>query len=68
MKLRRFDVYLGASLVNYVFFDENMSAREVRRSLIDHDGNSEQISVYRVDAKRPAYDDMARVTHPEELK
>lgn len=63
---RKFDVYVGNAHVDTVYFDDPMSAREVRRSLIEHDNWHANISVYRNALGRCAYDDMARASHPEE--
>ena len=68
MNQRRFDVMIGKRLVEQVYYSSDMSALDVRRSLIEHDGMSNQISVYRNNASNTAYDSVARFTHPEELK
>ncbi len=67
MKQRRFDVYIGPRRINEVYFDEDMTAAEVRRSLINHDGLPSTISVYRNNERCTAYDSVARASHPEEL-
>lgn len=67
MKARAFDVYLGDLCIDTVFWDEETPAKEVRTSLINHDCYPAAISVYRRHPGRYAYDDVARVTHPEEL-
>lgn len=63
---RKFEVYIRDRRVNIVFWSDGVSAREVRRALIDHDGMPASISVYRLHQQRYAYDDCARVSHPEE--
>lgn len=64
---RRFEVYIGSLLIDHVYFEADMSAKEVRRSLIDHDGKPENISVYKNNERRTAFEDAARASHPEEL-
>lgn len=68
MNQRRFDVKIGKRLIEQVYFASDMSALDVRRSLIERDGMSNQISVYRNNESCTAYDSVARLTHPEELK
>jgi hypothetical protein len=41
------NVYLGGKLIDTVWFDEDMSAEDVRRSLINHDGYDPAITVRR---------------------
>jgi len=65
--MRRFEVRIGHLLWDVVYFDDDLSAREVRRTLIEHDGKSPSISVYRLNERRTAFDDMARASHPEEI-
>jgi hypothetical protein len=64
---RKFDVRIGNLLVNVVRFDANMTAREVLNALIEHDGMSPNISVYKSDERGVAYEDCARASHPEEI-
>ena len=47
MRMIAFDVYLKGKHIDTVFYDADMSALDVRRSLIDHDGYNECIIVYR---------------------
>lgn len=62
-----FDVRIGSQLIDIVYGVPSLTAREMRNDLINHDGYPGSISVYRNTANRRAYDDIARVTHPEEL-
>jgi hypothetical protein len=43
--MKAFNVYLNGSLIDTVYFMRSFTAREVRRSLIDHDGLPEAIIV-----------------------
>ncbi len=63
---RRFDVRIGNTIIQRVDYQDNVLAKNVRHALIA-EGASEDISVYRNNAANTAYDDVARVTHPEEL-
>jgi hypothetical protein len=38
MKAKPFDVYFNSRLIDTVFYDGDMSADDVKKSLIDHDG------------------------------
>lgn len=60
-----YDVYIGALLIDTVFFDYS-GAREARKALIDHDGLPSTISVYQRAVGRHAYSDCARASKPEE--
>lgn len=64
--MRRFEVYIGARCVDHVYFMASMTAREVRRSLIDHDGMPSSISVYRNNERKTAFDSVSRASKPEE--
>lgn len=64
--LREYDVYLHDRYIDRVVFALPHPARDVRRMLIEMDGHSKSISVYRKALGRHAYDDMARATKPEE--
>ncbi len=63
---RRFEVFIGACVVDAIYCDADMTAREVRKALIDS-GRPSSISVYKLADGRYRYEDCARVTHPEEL-
>ena len=63
---RKYDVMIGSHLVNTVYNDE-VPAKELRKSLINHDSLPITISVFRYAVGRFAYDDMARASYPEEL-
>lgn len=73
MKMARFDVFVYDGKIkksvemDNVFYDENMSAKEVRDSLINHDGYRADISVYKRNAAGTKYIDMARFTHKDEI-
>lgn len=45
MKSQTFDIYLHNKHIDTVFFDEDMTAEEVKRSLINHDGYHPKIVV-----------------------
>lgn len=68
--LRKFDVrtYRNGieSLVDVVYRPEGTTAKAVRDELLAAGRLPVEISVYRYASGRPAYDDSARVTHPEE--
>lgn len=66
MVMRKFDVRIGSKLVEQVFYLDDMTAKEVRKSLINHDGMPANISVYKNSKNGRAYEDVARVSHPEE--
>lgn len=65
--MSKFDVYIGPRHIDTVFFDARMSAKEVRRALIDHDGLPSTISVFKNHPTKPAFTDVARASHPEEI-
>lgn len=67
MNQAKFEVYIGANHVDTVFFDADTSAREVRRAMVNHDGLPNTISVYKRHPTKPAFTDVARASHPEEL-
>ena len=67
MKQRRFEVYIGKSHLDTVYADEDIRAADLRRSLINRDGLSSTISVYRCNERNTAFDDVARYSHPDEL-
>lgn len=46
-KFARFNVFLHGTLIDTVFYVRSMCADAVRRSLIEHDGYSVNISVIR---------------------
>lgn len=43
--MKAYDVYLDKKLIDTVFFIDGITAGEVRRSLIDHDGYDPRIAV-----------------------
>ena len=43
--MKAYDVYLNGRLIDTVFWDNNSSVEEVRRSLINHDGYDPSIEV-----------------------
>ena len=43
--MKAFDVYLNKKLIDTVFYNDGITAGEVRKSLIDHDGYDPRISV-----------------------
>lgn len=45
MKMQGWDVIVGGRVVNTAFYDSDMDAETVRRSLIDHDGYDEGITI-----------------------
>lgn len=51
---RRFEVYIGSRKITEVYADADLRAVDVRRSLIGHDGMPQG--------------DVARASHPEELR
>lgn len=63
----KLDVYIGSRHVNTVYVDDDLPAKDVRKSLINHDGLPSTISVYKYHPTRYAYCDVARASHPEEL-
>jgi hypothetical protein len=46
-----FNVYIGTKKIDTVFYDSDMSAADVKRSLVNHDGYDSRIKV--VKAKKP---------------
>lgn len=47
MKMKAWDVWLNGRCIDTVFFDEDISADEVYRSLVNHDGYNPGIEVRR---------------------
>ncbi len=45
MKAKGWNVYLRGKLIDTVFFDEDVTAEEVKRSLVNHDGYDAGIEV-----------------------
>jgi len=41
------NVYLGGKWIDCVYFDSDMTAFQVRDSLVDHDGYNPSISIYK---------------------
>jgi hypothetical protein len=64
---RAFDVRIGEHLIDTVYGDASLTARDMRNSLISHDNYPSQISVYRNTPNKRAYDSVARCTHLDEL-
>lgn len=49
--MKAYEVFLGQKLIDTVFWVDNSSADEVRRSLINHDGYDSRIYVVRWDKR-----------------
>jgi len=49
-----FKVYLGGKRIDTVFFDSSMTAEQVKRSLVSHDGYSPRIRVTKVKKANPS--------------
>jgi hypothetical protein len=47
ISMRTWDVYLGGKLIDTVFFTSDCDAEYVKNSLINHDGFSPDIQVFR---------------------
>jgi len=50
MKQSRFDIYLHGRHIETVYYDEDMAAEEVRKSLINHDGFNTNIVIVKRDS------------------
>jgi hypothetical protein len=50
MKIKEFTVFLRDKWIDDVFFQENTTAEEVKKSLIEHDGYDPDIEVSEVDS------------------
>ena len=61
-----FEVFYGAVHVDTLYYNDDMSAREVRRAEIDRGAFTERASVYKRAKDRHAFSDCARASHPEE--
>ena len=67
MKQAKFDVRIGPTLLTIVYGDADLTAADMRRSLLNHDGLPARISVYRWSLDgRYAYDSVSRASKPEE--
>jgi hypothetical protein len=63
--MRQFDVRIGDHLVAELIRPSAITARDLRRTLID-EGWPFNISVYRNNQDKTAYDDMSRYSKSEE--